>query len=277
MTDECPVPRCGQPRPKHAFICNDCRRVLKQDLASVPALVEDLLVTISRQDVLGATGGRRAAETAVPWKAHASEVLYDLTTTVTLWTKLMLEHYQLSSEVIFRAYDGLEVPHRITISAARWLWSNVNSLAMNEAAGDAVDEIAVAVGRAYSAIDRPAEKLAAGQCLVDGCEAYMYAEPTAKTVDCPKCGSTHDMAELRAWMSEAASERRVTATEALSWVRLLLGKPMPDGTWRRWLAEGRLHHDDNNHLGHKLYRWGDVVEEVRAWIARPRKVKEEAA
>jgi len=277
LTTICPVPRCGQPRPAHAFVCNDCRRVLKQDLASIPALVEELLTTISRQDVLGGAGGRRAAETAVPWKAHASDVLWDLTSTVTAWTRVILEHYQLASTVIDRAQDGQPTPHQVTISAARWLLANIKSLAMHEAAGEAVDEIGDVVQRAYNAIDRPPEKLPAGQCGLNDCPAYLYADPQATTVDCPKCESTHDMAERHAWMSNSALEHRVTGTEALSWVRLLLGKAMPDGTWRRWMAEGRIHHDDVDHFGHKLYRWGDVVDVVRDYVARPRKVKEDAA
>jgi hypothetical protein len=277
MTNVCAVPRCGQDIPNAYFVCSDCKRVLRQDLSSVPALVEDLLTTITRQDVLGASGGRRAAETAIPWKDHATRVLWDLNSAMTGWVRVLLEQNNLSSEVVDRAYDGQSTHHRVTSSASRWLLAHIDSLTLHEAAGEAIDEIGDAVQRAYHAIDRPAEKLPAGQCMVNDCQAYLYAEPQAETVDCPKCGITHDMEERHAWMSEAAREHRVTATEALGWVHMLLKKPMPDGTWRRWLADGRIHHDDMDHLGHKLYRWGDVVEVVRDWIARPRKTKEDAA
>jgi len=277
MTNICTVPRCGQVIPASYFICSDCKRVLRQDLASAPALVDDLLTTITRQDVLGASGGRKAAETAIPWKDHATRILWDLNRTMTGWARVLLEHYNLTSEVIDRAVDGHPSHHRITISASRWILAHIDSLIMHEAAGEAVDEIGDAVQRAYRAIDRPPDKLPAGQCMFNDCPAYLYAEPQSETVDCPKCGITHDMAERHAWMSAQAIEYRLTGTEALSWVRLLLGKAMPDGTWRRWMAEHRIPHDDVDHFGHKLYRWGDVVEVVRDWIARPRKTKEDAA
>jgi hypothetical protein len=257
--------------------------VLKQDLVSTPALVEDLLTTIARQDVLGASGGRKAAETAVPWKDHASRVLWDLNSTMTGWVRIMLEHYNLTSDVVDRAYDGIPTHHRVTISASRWLVGNLNSLAMHEAAGEAVDEIGNVVMRAYNAIDRPPDKLPAGQCLVNECPAYLYADPHAETVECPKCQSVHDMAERHAWMSESATEYRVTATEAYGWIKMLLGKQLPESTWRRWLTqpvrggEPRLPHDDLDHVGRKLYRWGAVVDVVRDHVAQPRKSKGEEA
>lgn len=277
MTSVCSAPRCGQNIPKAYFVCSDCKRVLRQDLASVPALVEDLLTTITRQDKLGSDGGRRAAETAVPWKDHASRVLWDLNNTLTTWARDMLELRGLPSDVIARAVDGNPTHHRVTIAAARWLCANVSSLVLQPSVGEAIDEIGHAVQRAYGAIDRPADKLPAGRCEVDDCPAYLYADPVATTVDCPQCGITHDMEERKAWMSNSALEYRVTATEAYGWVRQLLGKQMPDSTWRRWVAEGRINHDDLNHVGRKLYRWGDVVEAVRDYVTRPRKADKEGS
>ncbi len=157
---------------------------------------------------------------------------------------------------------------------------------MHEAAGEAVDELGDAVRRAYAAIDSPPEKLPAGQCLADGCPAYLYADPHAETVDCPKCSATHGMAERHAWMSAQAVEHRVTSTEAFGWVRMLLGKELPASTWRRWLTQPlkgdspRISHDDMDHLGRKLYRWGDVVEAVRdhaVAMARPGRGKPKEA
>lgn len=280
---ECSVPRCGQEIPRDRFVCSDCVRVLRQDLVSVPALVDDLLTTISRQDVLGASGGRRAAETALSWKEHASEALWDLNNTITTWTRDVLELRGLSSEIVDRSVDMQPTHHRVTISAARWLLANVESLAMQPDVGEAVDEIGAAVQRAYRAIDRPAEKLLAGQCLANDCPAYLYADPNAETVECPKCGAEHDMAERHAWMSAQAVEYRLPAAEAYGWVKMLLGKQLPESTWRRWLTQPvigddpRLPHDDLDHVGRKLYRWGDVADLVRAWVAQPKQSKKGAA
>ena len=251
-TTHCYAPGCASPRPEHAFLCNDCVRVLTQDVASVPALVADLELTLSRQDRLGADGGRRSAETALPYKIPASEALFLLGNTITTWCRHIAEERGLL----------------LTSRPAVWLLANIQALAMSEGAGEAVDEIGYAVNQAMHVIDRPPSMLFAGPCREAGCIAYLYAMPAATTCECRECGAEHDVAERREWMIDAAAEQRVTATVALSWVRLLMDKGIPPSTWRSWIHRGRLAVVGVNADGRELFRFGQVRDLAIHYVAR---------
>jgi hypothetical protein len=272
---ECSTPSCGYPAPQDAFICKNCLHALRRDLGDVPALIDDLNTTLTRQDVVGASSGRRASETSLPWKETASEALWVLVSTVLTWVRE------------FQDPDTVPFPDA-PVAAARWLLANSSYVASREQAGQVVDELASAVSKAYEVIDRPPELLLAGQCGHRGCEEYLYARPDAKTTTCRSCGAVHEVAECRAWMVAYASEMQLPSQMCLSWVRLLMGKSIPRGTWDSWLARGRenaRHRANGNqhdlfrgleavsvdHMGHPLYRFGDVRDLAAAWVARPRK------
>lgn len=271
----CTVPRCSN--PTREFVCRGCVEQLRKDLASIPALVAELNTTLARLDKL-TPGNQPGGDTPLVHKPGAGEALWILTNTITTWTRILLEHNHLGvSLVLGHATAGVTVPDRITSSAARWLLANTASLALHPAAGEALDEIGDAVDHAYNAIDRPPDLLPAGRCGYLGCPAYLYAAPDALIVICRVCGSDHDMTTRRAWMTGEASDLHLTATVALSWVHLLMGKTIPGGTWRSWLSRGHIHHIDTDHVGRRLYRFGDVRDLAQEWVARPRRLKEGSA
>ena len=265
MTD-CASPSCEYPTQPETFVCKICVQQLSRDLGDVPALIDDLHITLTRQDVLGGSSGRRAAETSLPWKDTASEALWVLTNVVMSWTREIQDP------------DTIPFPDA-PIAGARWLLSNVRHAAGHKDAGQLVDEIASAVARAYEVIDRPPALLLAGQCGNDGCEEYLYAKPEAKTTKCRACETVHEVEERRQWLVAYASEMQLPAALCLSWVRLLMGKTIPRGTWDRWVHYGRqpqagrrgLHVAAVDHSGNPLYRFGDVRDLAADWVARPRK------
>lgn len=264
MTD-CNTPSCPYPTPVggSAFICRNCQQQMRRDLGDIPALIEDLHTTLSRQDRVGASAGRRASETALPWKQAASEALWVLTNTVTNW---------------WREFDDQPVPDA-PIAAARWLLSHTDIVAGHPEAGQVVDECGAMVQLAYEVIDRPPELLLAGQCgeqLEDGgeCVAYLYARPDARTVTCRTCGAERSVEDRRAWMVEYASELHLPAVTCLAWVKLLMGKAIPRGTFDGWVHKHhRLVSASHDHGGVALYRFGDVRDLAAEWVARPRKDK----
>jgi hypothetical protein len=261
MTSTCTSPHCEYPTPEGAFICKICVQQLRRDLGGVPALIEDLHTTLSRQDKLGASGGRRGGETALPFKPTASEALWVLINTVVVWA---------------RSLDTQPVPDA-PAAAARWLLLNVNTAAAHPDAGQLVDEIASAVQKAYDVIDRPPDLLLAGQCGDEGCDEYLYANPDATYATCRGCGAEHSVEERRAWMVTAASHLSLPAVTCLSWVKQLMGKQIPRGTWDSWVARGRIAVHERDHAGNALYRFGDVRDLAAEWVARPRSTKGTAA
>lgn len=256
----CTSPSCEYPTGQDTFICKNCLQALRRDLGDVPALIDDLHTTLSRQDVVGAFSGRRASETSLPWKETASEALWVLIDTVMTWTRELQDT------------DAAPFPDA-PVAAARWLLTNSSHIASREQAGQLVDELGSAVAKAYEAIDRPPELLIAGQCGRNGCAEYLYARPDSKTTNCRGCDTEHQVDERRAWMVNYAAEMQLPAHLCLAWVRLLMGKTIPRGTWDSWVTRHRIESSSRDHVGNALYRFGDVRDLAADWVARPRKEK----
>lgn len=258
---DCTNPSCAPyPAGEGAFVCKNCLHGLRRDLGDIPALIDDLHTTLSRQDVVGASSGRRASESSLPWKETASEALWVLIDTV---MSAVRDFHQ----------PGVPFPDA-PVAGARWLLAESGLVAASRDGGRVVDEIGAAVAKAYEVIDRPPELLVAGQCGHRGCEEYLYARPDAKTTTCRGCGAEHEVAERRSWMVAYAAEMQLPAVQCLSWVKLLMGKTIPRGTWDGWVYKsGRIASVAQDHVGNPLYRFGDVRDLAADWVARPRKEK----
>lgn len=261
----CSSPHCEYPTMSDSFICKICQQQLSRDLGDIPALIDDLNTTLARMDKLGSSGGRRGGESALPFKSPASEALYVIQHTVTGWVRVLHEDTGRHNHLI-PGTDGF------TVVGARWLLRYAHSIAMHPAAGEAVDEIASAVKKAYEVIDRAPDLLLAGQCGHEGCVEFLYAKPESQWVTCRGCGAEHSVDERRAWMTAGASDLHLPAVMCLSWVKLLMGKTIPRGTWDGWVYKsGRIAAASADHLGTPLYRFGDVQIAAAEWVARPRK------
>lgn len=252
-----------------SFICKICQQQLSRDLGDIPALIDDLNTTLARMDKLGSSGGRRGGESALPFKSPASEALYVIQHTVTGWVRVLHEDTGRHNHLL-PGSDGFAVV------CARWLLRYAHSIAMHPAAGEAVDEIASAVKKAYEVIDRAPDLLLAGLCGADlegdkTCPEFLYAKPESQWVTCRGCGAEHSVDERRAWMMAGASDLHLPAHMCLSWVKLLMGKTIPRGTWDSWVARRRIDVGERDHVGNALYRFGDVRDLAAEWVARPRK------
>lgn len=259
MNQICTAPYCDRPA-LDAWICRSCEKGLEHDLTEISMLWRELAVTLTRQDVLGGDGGRRSAEVALVFKPNASEARWVLANTIGTWARLLAESHSLQAP----------------LHPARWLLLNVHSLAMHEAAGEAVDEIRTVVRLAYRTIDRPPEFMLAGVCeaaVDDGrCVAQLYARPGDTSTMCEACGAVHEVAERREAMILAASGLLVTATVALGWVKLLMDKTIPQGTWDSWKSRGRVLAHGISAEGYPTYRFGEVRDLALTWVSRKVKV-----
>ena len=124
---------------------------LLEILATIPDVVDDLIVAIARQDrttrvtVRIATG---SDEQPLPYNAAASEVADDLHGTLAAWVRHVCEQRALD----YRGRDD-------TTTLARWLTRWIVALAMSEGAEESLDEIRCAVRRARAVCDSPREKI----------------------------------------------------------------------------------------------------------------------
>ncbi|MFC9769103.1 hypothetical protein [Rhodococcus jostii] len=131
----------------HLFLSREEIKKLVALLREMPELVEELAVTITRQDRIGTPGSagkRRGEEQPLPFNATAAEAADDLHTTLVAWVRHVCESRRVD-------YDGRDG----TLGVARWLDRNIIALAMTEGSGEALDEIQYAMRRARWATDRP--------------------------------------------------------------------------------------------------------------------------
>ncbi|MFC9768808.1 hypothetical protein [Rhodococcus jostii] len=131
----------------HLFLSRAEIKKLVALLREMPELVEELAVTITRQDRIGTPGSagkKRGEEQPLPFNVTAAEAADDLHTTLVAWVRHVCE----SRGVDYDGRDG-------TLGVARWLDRNVIALAMTEGSGEALDEIQYAMRRARWATDRP--------------------------------------------------------------------------------------------------------------------------
>lgn len=244
----CVVSSCGRPRRSDQWLCGRCEHRLERRLADVPALWQELEITMTRQDVMGSDDGRKNAESGLPYKPSASEARWVLANTIGTWARLIAEHAGIS-----------QPPAR----PARWLLINTRSIALHPAADEAFDEICSSVRMAYRAIDRLPDLLLAGQC--EGCTALLYARITDATVTCRECDTEHETAERYEAMIDAAKEYLVPASVALSWISRFLGKSIPRGTWDSWTSRQRLQSHGVDIEGRPTYVFGDAWELAGQW------------
>ena len=258
---ECPGPDCDRPAPRDATICTACTSQLERDLGDVPAAVEDLTTTLSRQDRLGSGGGgkpTKASEVPLPYHAGASEVLWDLTDTLRGW----------AIEV-----GALNAIGASPVSLSAFLLRNLSALRAHEHAGKAADEIGHAVKRSAWIVDRRPERFYAGPCDGDGvyCEGELYATPGAVVVDCPVCGLGYDLAERRDWLLDAVEDQLVGASVLAAAVTTLSGEPVTADRIRQWAHRGRIVARSEvveDGKRRPLYRVGDVLDVLHGQKAR---------
>jgi hypothetical protein len=244
-------------RPEHQWICNGCVQKLKDDLKDATELWDDLTVTLTRQDEIGGDG-RGSSEPALPFKPSASEAMWVLASSLGAVASDLSEHL------------GMQFP----LNPVRWLAASTDKLAASQQAGRLVDEIRSAIRLARATVDRPAERVFAGRCPAetdDGqCVGVLYARPTDDFVECEECGTQHEVRLRRQRMLDAAAVLDVTKVKALIWIRVLMDREIPDGTWRQWRSNNKLHVSRLSTEGQELFRFGQVRDLAISWVSRKR-------
>lgn len=253
----CSTDDCDNGRPRDKWVCDSCVIAVTKDVARVPALWKDLTATLSRQDAIGGDGGRKSSEVGLVFKTSASDARWLLAHTVGTWAE--------------------EVAHArgesVVGGPARYLLQNVATIATlgegaGRAAGKAVDELAHAVAYADRAIDRPEPMVAVGPCNTDGCVTRVYATPGSVEAKCRGCGTTHNVADARQWMVDAALEFEGDSATLRGWVMVLMDQDIPVPTWKSWCRRGKLTSTGRDSKNRQLYRFGDVRDLAVAWMTR---------
>lgn len=123
-------------------------RELRDILAGIPGLVEDLLNVECRTARLSKPGlskGRRPKPgSSIPYHLGAADAADLLHNTLVGWCRVVLDQGR-----------GKGQPANATLSIAKWLHQNAESLALCEGSAEALDEVRYAVGECRRVVDIP--------------------------------------------------------------------------------------------------------------------------
>lgn len=273
---------CAREVPDGAGICMHCTTALAQTLRRVPGLLDDLVVTWSKQDRLRAGGGHRTkqSEAPLPVRFDMPPVIAALGNELTTWARDLVDRngWDVADPTPRSPHNskrGVVFPQSTTAIdlacyAAEWLADHIAQLRMHPAVMEAHRGITSAITVAENAIDRPVPWVYRGPC--ERCDAELHAAPNATTVVCGGCGEAHDGAVLRQRLLDKAADQLVTTVELSAALTGLSGMSVAIGTIRSWRSRGQLAphawlHEDRvvlarpvDHRDKPLFRVGEAAE-----------------
>lgn len=231
---DCGVPGCRRTVGDAAPICTHHAGELAEALRSVPDLLDDLLVTISRQDRLS-TGGTAGPPDEQPApRLDVSRTLDALVGEITTWARDLAGTHGLTIPVPDRPAQDTRI--QAAALAADWLADHAHLIRTHPAALEAYRALTRTIAHARSRTDRPPPLAGFGPCP---CGSELRADPDAATIVCG-CGLTHDTAELGSELLTRADHLLLTATELATALTSWSGESVAVGTVHRWHSMDRL-------------------------------------
>lgn len=211
----------GTPTGDGAQLCLACSADLTQVLAELPALLDDVDLTLSRQSAQGQRHGGRSSEKALPYDVRASETLGDARVKLAGWvqvhhrdgevlavtegpvcepcTELFVFHPSCGAILTPKRWLADPWPRDTPQDMARWLYTRVHRIRHHEAA----DQLLTELRDASRALERVADlafyraRFPVGPCInayEDGseCNGEIWAlvpadESRPAKMRCQKC------------------------------------------------------------------------------------------
>ena len=240
-----PCQACGRLSGDY-FVCPQCIEQLECDCANVPALVEQLNVTITRLDNVYTPAPPASAEAdePMPFDMEASAASHGMKEALALAALTILRRGQ--------EWEGEDSAEAV----AAWLGVNSASVALDPDAGSIVLSIREAASRALKAIDTMPERILAGPC--PDCGTRLMAFKDAAKVWCDVCQERHVVADLKSAMLDKLDDER-GSTKAMFEMLRAAGLFVPLGTIERWSAQGALPMVGITDAGSRAHRFGDLM------------------
>lgn len=282
---ECP--RDARPIVGSAYVCEACSGWLERSLGDVTALADAVPTAYAkgirsdrhgpREDDPDETMPLTAKVQPLPYDQGVSNALRDLHAVLVSWVRLASEEQPVREGPTCHAclhlscsgIRKMRTPANTASALARWLLGHVSFLTHHEAALEAVEEIAQAVGRLRASLDVAPEEVYAGPCTAllgdmtshdDECGEDLYARLGASVVACRACSSEYDVAERRVWLLAAAEDHLATLPEIERAIPRLAEATIGTSTLRQWKRRQRLIPHGIRANGQELYRIGDVLD-----------------
>lgn len=215
---DCGVPSCRRTVADRAPICTHCTNSLGEQLRGVPDLLDDLLVTISRQDRLS-TGGKAGQPGGQPApRLDVSDALDALAGEITTWARDLADRHGLTIPVPDRPAQDARL--QSAAWAADWLADHVHLIRTHPAALESHRALTTAITAARSKADRPDDRtrFAVGPCPENDargqpCPGQVWAHvPTDQRepaeLRCRSCGARWDTTRWYRMGARIAARRR---------------------------------------------------------------------
>ncbi len=282
--------RACRREPTDMFLCTTCTNALEKVIAELPAGINDLqiaatrqakidspqrIVTIPDEDAVIDDEHRKIPAylrskharialiaTPMPVNLDAATLHAQAVNGISTWARHLAE----TRGVDFPARDRLANGWPVTLETmCTWLVENIDSIRLDEAAGQIYTQLLDLAACIENATDRHAPDVFAGRCesmvtslvivddtlvpAVDRCGRDLFCHEDDDTVKCPGCGTTYDLAKQRASMLDLADDewaRPQLIADALT----ELDEPVNASTLRTWIlrdervgrrAEGPVH------------------------------------
>lgn len=256
-----PTCGCGRPINDNALVCRTCWGYVERGVGEAPALLGEIETTRTRQARTGDNGGRKSAETPLPWLEAAATASDNLTASLTMWAQYVADDLSIGTDY-----------HHKPVEASRFILTRSTYLRHAEAAPQARLSLNAAVNQAHAVIDLGPELLYAGPCDPAGefhggefeeelrgpCKTDLYARADKAEVECNRCHLIWSVHDRREFLLESAEEQLVTAS-VLSRFLSAYGEPLTRDRIYQWANRGQLAKHGTNKAGDPLYKVGEAM------------------
>lgn len=278
MTDQRACERCERPTRDDAYICDHCVNELDRTLGDVPAAVEEILITITRQKGAATTGTASSATKPLPWHDKAAEALRHLNATLVGWVRFC-DAEQVRGRPTWFPREHPEDREKTLGECSRWLLHVTNGLALHDTANRAVEEITDAVAECWRIVFwKKRSRSYLGKCeqtirdddggiILLNCQGEVYAEEGETLGVCEDCEQTLDVHQRKTEIDKRLDDHLCTASEAAGFATYLdlgIDRERMRKRINQWHSRERLlparteQHDDGSETA--WFRWREIRE-----------------
>jgi hypothetical protein len=266
--------RCGKPARDDVWLCDGCKARFLGTLHDLPALDDELAVTITRQRAAAATDLARSADTSLPWHELAAEARRTLHALLVSWVRFCGEEQVRGPEV--------DDPEDRIGSLAAWLATRIHGLALLDIGPEAVDEITDAAAECHRIVFwKRRNRVYLGSCGAVGededgeptepCPGEVYADEGEPVGYCEECEQGVTVVIKRDQLEKDLDSRLYTAAE-IARLSTYLGLDAPRDQVRRrvlyWHRHKRITSHGTNAAGEPMFRYGEVRSMLYAEYAK---------
>lgn len=266
-----PCPVCGSDTVD-GLPCGRCTKQLRDALAELPDLLDELVTTATRQAVVG-QGGGKSSDDPLPFDWASSDQHWAIRNTLLTWVR-ELELGDLGEWVEgcwckpYRPCRGRRWVPLANDPAewCRWLARRVERIRGHGEAAMMIDEITYCAQAARSAVDLPTDGAYCGTC--DICDRPLYAKLDALEVECRHCtwagiDAVYPVKDRRDDMVSRAEGAAVLTKAEILDVAPAYRLTINPSTFRTWTSRRQLE-PKGERMGVPLYRLGDALDLARA-------------